>query len=115
MSHCTESVEPVASNPFAMMFPEHLNAMVSCVAASSLPSRHYSPLDKPTPTSVRTAQMQAADLLIDALAEVEDTQYSAQTFQPAPAPVAPKTSRFTSRPQVRMSLSRSELVRAVLA
>lgn len=118
MSHCTESIEPLVSNPFAMMFPEHLNAMVTCAASSSLPSRHYSPLDKPTPTSVRTPQMQAADLLIEALAEVEDTGFSAQAFQTVTTPVAQiaaKTPRFASRPQHRVSLSRSELVRAVLA
>ena len=76
MSNCTESDEPVVSNPFAMMFPEHLSAMVTCAESSSLPSRHYSPLDKPTPTSVRTPQMQAADLLIEALAEVEDASFA---------------------------------------
>lgn len=117
MSHCTESVEPVASNPFAMMFPEHLNAMVNCAATSSLPSRHYSPLDKPTPTSVRTAQMQAADLLIEALAEVEDHTFSMQAVQPlhSTPSVVPKMTRPAIRPQHRVSLSRSELVRAVLA
>lgn len=119
MSNCTESDEPVVSNPFAMMFPEHLSAMVTCAESSSLPSRHYSPLDKPTPTSVRTPQMQAADLLIEALAEVEDASFAVQAFQPVPATTVPHSVRYAprhaGRPQMRTSLSRSELVRAVLA
>ncbi|MDP2064643.1 MAG: hypothetical protein Q8K38_01575 [Burkholderiaceae bacterium] len=115
MNTHTAFTTPQAPNPFAMLFPEQRDRIAACAAASSMPSRHYRPLDKPTPKSVRTAQMQAADLLIDAMAEVEDgaTAQAAEPVCPTPqaAPVA-RPGRMVHRPS---SLSRSELVRAVLA
>lgn len=102
-------------NPFAMLFPEQLEKIATCAAASSVPSRRYCPLDKPTPKSVRTAQMQAADLLIDAMAEVEDGATMSAVVQTVHVPHAVpsvKPMRTAHRP---VALSRSELVRAVLA
>lgn len=115
MNTHTAFTPPQAPNPFAMLFPEQRDRIAACAAASSVPSRHYRPLDKPTPKSVRTAQMQAADLLIDAMAEVEDG-----VAMPAVAQASPMTQAASRVQPVRTvhrpsSLSRSELVRAVLA
>ncbi len=115
MNTHTALTTPQEPNPFAMLFPEQRDKIAACAAASSVPSRHYRPLDKPTPKSVRTAQMQASDLLIDAMAEVEDGAIMQATEQICPTPQAApaaKPGRMVHRPS---SLSRSELVRAVLA
>lgn len=115
MNTHTEFAESVAPNPFEMLFPEHLHRMAVFAAASSVPSQHFSPLDKPTPKSVRTAQMQAADLLIDAFVEIESapsvapSRHFAQTLSDTRTA---QTARLARHP---VTLSRSELVRAVLA
>ncbi len=111
----TEIREFVAPNPFSMLFPEKLSEMAAHAATSSVPSRRYSPLDKPTPKSVRTPQMQAADLLIEAMAEIEDAgglsaiRHNTNAAQAAPQPWS---RRVAARSPL---LTRSELVRAVLA
>ena len=115
MSTHAEVAIPQASNPFAMLFPEQRDRIAACAAASSVPSRHYRPLDKPTPKSVRTAQMQAADLLIDAMAEVEDDAMVQVTEPTLPTPHAAPGARPVRMAHRPNALSRSELVRAVLA